>query len=178
MSLRHGLLGLLADQPGSGWDLLKRFETSLAFVWPATQSQLYTELGRMDDEGLVEVTDVGARNRKEYDLTIEGRTELERWLTEVEPERVRRDDAMLRVFFLWAIDPEQARGYLEREADQQRRFHELLEVVEQTIDWDESGFDRFGRLALENGLRVAEANEAWARWAAEQVGTRPASRPN
>ena len=45
MSLRHALLGLLAEHPASGYDLLKQFEGSLAFVWPATQSQLYTELG-------------------------------------------------------------------------------------------------------------------------------------
>ena len=63
MSLRHALLGLLSVEPASGWDLLKRFEQSLAFVWPATQSQLYTELNRMTDAGLVEVGATGARNR-------------------------------------------------------------------------------------------------------------------
>ena len=71
MSLRHALLGLLDDHPGSGWDLLKA-ETSLAFVWPATQSQLYTELGRLTDEGLIEVTAVRARNRREYGITPAG----------------------------------------------------------------------------------------------------------
>lgn len=169
MSLRHGVLGLLADRPGSGWDLLRRFEASLAFVWPATQSQLYTELKRMDGEGLVHVTDAGARNRKEYAITEEGRAELERWLTQTEPDRVHRNEALLRVFFLWAVEPAQARAYLEAQADEHRRQHELLEQLERTVDWDESGFDRCGRLALENGLRVSEANETWARWAATKV---------
>ncbi|MGB0972936.1 MAG: PadR family transcriptional regulator, partial [Mycobacterium sp.] len=41
MSLRFATLGLLAQRPGSGYDLLKRFEKSMANVWPATQSQLY-----------------------------------------------------------------------------------------------------------------------------------------
>src|SRR2546423_12038949 len=89
MSLRHGLLGLLADRQGSGWDLLKRFDSSLAFVWPATQSQLYTELNRMADDHLVEVTATGARNRKEYAITTEGREELRRWITHVGPQRKR-----------------------------------------------------------------------------------------
>ena len=110
MSLRHALLGLLADRPGSGWDLLKRFESSLAFVWPATQSQLYTELGRMADDGLVEVTATGARNRKEYAATAAGRSELEQWLTGTEPERSRRNEALLRVFFLGSVDPAAARA--------------------------------------------------------------------
>lgn len=170
MSLRHALLGLLADHPASGWDLLKRFESSLAFVWPATQSQLYTELGKMTDDGLVEVTSTGARNRKEYAITPQGRTELEHWLLDVTPERNRRNDALLRVFFLWAVDRRAARAYLEKEAEAYRQFHDLLVSVRDQVPWDDSDFDRFGRIALEHGLRITEATEAWARWAADEVG--------
>ncbi len=173
MSLRHALLGLLADHPGSGWDLLKQFETSLAFVWPATQSQLYTELGRMTDDELVEVTAAGARGRKEYAITDAGRAELARWITDVEPDRNRRNDALLRVFFLWAVDRTAARDYLEREADVYRRFHDRLTAVDEQTHWDETKFDRFSRLALENGLRVTAANEEWAHWAAAQLDTQP-----
>jgi PadR family transcriptional regulator AphA len=180
MSLRHALLGLLADQPGSGWDLLKRFEASLAFVWPATQSQLYTELGRMADDGLVTVVATGARNRKEYEITGSGRTELGRWLVDTEPERIRRSESILRVFFLWAIDAEAAAGFLRREADVYRAVRERLEDIERHAPWDDRDFDRFARIALENGLRVSAANEGWAQWAAEQVSpaqTSPSARP-
>ena len=47
MSLRHALLGLLADRPYSGWQLLKHFEGSLAYAWPALHSQIYPELARL-----------------------------------------------------------------------------------------------------------------------------------
>jgi len=169
MSLRHGLLGLLAEHPASGWDLLKRFESTLAFVWPATQSQLYTELNRMAADGLVEASAEGARNRKEYTITQSGRSELRRWITDVTPERNRRNDAVLRVFFLWAVEPDDARAYLEREAAAYRSFHELLEDVKDSTDWDRDEFDRYGRIALENGLRALAAYEEWARWAITQV---------
>ena len=169
MSLRHGLLGLLTDQPGSGWDLLKRFESSLAFVWPATQSQLYTELNRMAADGLVEASATGARNRKEYAITQDGRDELRRWITDVVPERNRRNDALLRVFFLWTVDRDAARAYLEREASAYKSFHDLLEQVKDSTHWDDSEFDRFGRIALENGLRSLAASEDWARWALGQL---------
>ncbi|HEX4820233.1 MAG TPA: PadR family transcriptional regulator [Acidimicrobiales bacterium] len=171
MSLRHGLLGLLADQPGSGWDLLKRFDSTLAFVWPATQSQLYTELNRMANDGLVEVTAQGARNRKEYAITPSGRDELSHWITDVTPERNRRNDAVLRVFFLWAVAPHEARGYLEREAEAYKTFHELLEQVKASTNWNETELDRYGRIALENGLRALTAYEDWARWAITQLDT-------
>lgn len=169
MSLRHALLGLLADRPGSGWDLLKRFETSLAFVWPATQSQLYTELGRLTDDGCIEVAAVGARNRKEYAITETGRDELTAWITGDEPDRGRRNEALLRVFFLWSVDREAARAYLEHEAAVYRAFHDVLEAVDRDTAWDESDFDRWARVALENGLRVTAANEAWAHWAVDRL---------
>ena len=69
VSLRIAALGLLAQHPGSGYDLLRRFEKSMANVWPATQSQLYGELNKLADGGLIEVSDVGPRGRKEYRIT-------------------------------------------------------------------------------------------------------------
>ena len=177
MSLRHALLGLLSVEPASGWDLLKRFEQSLAFVWPATQSQLYTELNRMEEAGLVSVTATGARNRKEYEITRAGRSELAHWITEVQPERNRRNDVLLRVFFLWTVDRAKAKAFLEREVEVYRNFHDLLEQVEASANWDESEFDRYGRLALENGIRVTAANEQWARWAVTQVDKGRTRRP-
>src|SRR5438093_632739 len=47
MSLRHALLGLLADHPMTGYDLTRTFDRSLANVWPASHSQIYPELARL-----------------------------------------------------------------------------------------------------------------------------------
>jgi DNA-binding PadR family transcriptional regulator len=69
VSLRIAALGLLAQKPASGYDLLKQFEQSMANVWPATQSQLYGELNKLADTGLIEVVDIGPRGRKEYRIT-------------------------------------------------------------------------------------------------------------
>ncbi|PRC59664.1 PadR family transcriptional regulator, partial [Mycobacterium sp. ITM-2017-0098] len=80
-SLRIAALGLLAEGPASGYDLLKLFEKSMANVWPATQSQLYSELNKLADGGLIEVSAVGPRGRKEYEITDAGRDELQRWVT-------------------------------------------------------------------------------------------------
>ena len=96
-------LGLLAQRPGSGYDLLKAFEKSMGNVWQATQSQLYGELNRLADEGLIEVTDLGPRGRKEYRITPAGRAELRRWVANPEEEPPFRDVALLRVFLLGEI---------------------------------------------------------------------------
>src|SRR6202453_1104742 len=112
VSLRFAALGLLAQQPGSGYDLLKRFEKSMANVWPATQSQLYGELNQLADAGLIEVTDTGPRGRKEYGVTPAGRAELLRWVTSPQEDPPYRSAELLRVFLLGEIPPDQARQYM------------------------------------------------------------------
>lgn len=47
-SLRYALLGLLAEEPASGYDLTKKFERMLQrYAWHAQHSQIYPELNRM-----------------------------------------------------------------------------------------------------------------------------------
>jgi PadR family transcriptional regulator AphA len=62
MSLRFALLGALADRPRTGYELLKHFEQSLAYAWPASHSQIYPELSRLREDRLIEQTGSGARN--------------------------------------------------------------------------------------------------------------------
>ncbi|MFF7726270.1 PadR family transcriptional regulator [Streptomyces sp. NPDC008001] len=170
MSLRHAMLGLLADRPASGYDLMKRFETSLSNVWPATQSQVYGELGKLTKAGLLEVAAEGPRGRKEYAITEEGRAELRRWLTETKPDPVRRSDVLLRVFFLNHLTPVEATAYLMGEAERAAGQHRVLKEVERNVDWGDDPLSVNGRLALEYGLRFMTMREEWARWAVEELG--------
>ncbi|MFS4094257.1 PadR family transcriptional regulator [Streptomyces sp. AF1A] len=169
MSLRHALLGLLSERPASGYDLLKRFETSLANVWPATQSQIYTELTKLAGSGLITVAAEGPRGRKEYALTDEGLAELRHWLTETTPQRTIRSDILLRVFFLGVLPPDQARGYLTELAQMSEQSIEQLRRLSDSIDWDDGNLSVHGRIALEYGLRFNAMRREWAEWAAEQI---------
>ncbi len=111
MSLRHAALGLLSQESASGYDLLKKFKLSMDNMWPATQSQLYGELNKLADAGLIKVADLGPRGRKEYAITDAGREELYRWMTSPQQDPPIRNAAMLRVFLLGQLTPSQAREY-------------------------------------------------------------------
>ncbi len=181
MSLRIAALGLLAQQSGSGYDLLKMFEKSLANVWPATQSQLYGELNRLADAGLIEVTDIGPRGRKEYRITKAGRAELQRWVMSPEDDPPLRDASLLRVFLLGAITPEQARKHMVAVAEVADADVARLEQLRDSIDWSDGDSLFFGRAALENGLRRFAMEADWARWVIDELdrrdkrSTRPAT---
>ncbi len=170
MSLRHAVLGLLAEAPASGYDLMKLFNASLANVWPATQSQVYGELTKLTAAGMAEVAAEGPRGRKEYAITDAGLDELRRWIIEVEPSGPPRSDGLLRVFFLGVLTPLEARTYLLSRAESASRTHSALEQLDKNLPWDDDMISVYGRLALDYGLRQSAMQADWARWAAEEIG--------
>ena len=170
MSLNHALLGMLSVRQASGYDLMKSFDTSLANVWPATQSQVYGELNRLAETGLITVAAEGPRGRKEYALTDAGLAELRKWMVDPRPEPARRSEGLLRVFFLDVIPPEQGLEYLTRQAEGAAERRARLQALCDSLDWTlEDTVTTNGRLVLEYGLRLTAMYEDWARWAAEQV---------
>ncbi len=165
-------LGLLAQRPGSGYDLLKSFEKSMGNVWQATQSQLYGELNKLAETGLIEVTDIGPRGRKEYRITPAGRADLERWVMNPEANPPLREASLLRVFLLGEVSPDQARQFMTGLAEQADAESEKLEGVRDSIDWTDGDSMFFGRAALEYGLRRYAMEADWARWVIDEIDRR------
>ncbi|HEX3783184.1 MAG TPA: PadR family transcriptional regulator [Pseudonocardiaceae bacterium] len=175
MSLRHAVLGLLNDKPASGYELMHTFNTSLVNVWPANQSQVYGELTRLAEAGLLSVSAEGPRGRKEYSITETGRAELVHWLADTEPNRVRRSETLLRVFFLGNLTDTQAVDYLRHEGEViDHRLDDLREMA-RTGDWDEHDLAIYGRLVLEYGLRLMAMHGEWTEWAVDQLNARHSS---
>lgn len=169
MSLRHAILGLLAEGPASGYGLTKQFDLSLRNVWSARHSQIYPELQKMAEAGWVRAGAEGARGRREYDITDEGRAELHRWLTSPLPERAQRNETLLRAFFLWTVPVEEAIGFLEATGRRSRDALDHLEALDAVIPWDDGGSDLMGRLVLEQGRRMAVTMAEWSDWAVAQL---------
>jgi DNA-binding PadR family transcriptional regulator len=167
-TLSHALLGLLAERPRTGYALLKHFEQSLGYAWPASHSQIYPELAKLRDAGLIREGEPLPRGGRPYELTDAGREEVRRWLRETEPSRSVRNEATLRVFFLWLLEPEEAAAYLRDEGRQARALLAELEAIAAEPDEDNAK-TRAYRIALELGLRSTRARLEWAEWAAAQV---------
>jgi DNA-binding PadR family transcriptional regulator len=168
MALRYALLGALADQPRTGYGLLKHFEQSLAYAWHASHSQIYPELARLLDEGLIEQTGSGARNSKTYALTPAGLAETRRWLRETSPDRRVRSDAALRTFFLWLLEPTEAAEQLEAERVYWRDAREeFLRIQREPTGHNKKA--RSFRIALEGAISDVETRLAWLDGALEEV---------
>lgn len=174
MSLRHAALGLLSQEPASGYDLLKKFKLSMDNMWPATQSQLYGELNKLANAGLIKVSDVGPRGRKEYAITDAGRDELYRWMISPEDDPPIRNASMLRVFLLGQLTKDQAQEYLQLllsicEAEH-LHYKEILAAYDWSDEDDDDAF--FARAVLEGGLRWTQYEIEWVHWVIEGLNKR------
>ena len=165
-------LGLLAQEPGSGYDLLRHFEKSMANVWPATQSQLYGELNKLAAAGLIEVADLGPRGRKEYRITAAGRAELRRWVANPQDDPPFRSPGLLRVFLLGEVPADQAREHMVAMAEGADAEVKRLEELRDSIDWADDAGAFYGRAALEYGLRANAMEGDWARWVVKSIDAR------
>ncbi|GIH90179.1 PadR family transcriptional regulator [Planobispora siamensis] len=105
----YALLGLLAVRPWTAYELTQQMRRSLHFVWPKSESLLYTEPKKLVGAGLARVTRQrrGGRTRAQYRITPAGRRALETWLDTEPAAPLFEIETMLRVTFADQGTPEQ-----------------------------------------------------------------------
>jgi DNA-binding PadR family transcriptional regulator len=138
MSIRHAILGLLAEQPLHGYDLKAAYEAEIV---PATQlnyGQVYTTLERLTRDGFVAhevVSQTERPDKKVYALTDAGRKELRQWLAS--PSRLDldlRNETFIKLILarrLRDVDPLEVLA-VERQACF-ARLHEVTQARAATI---------------------------------------------
>jgi DNA-binding PadR family transcriptional regulator len=98
MSIRQGILALLAEGPRHGYQLRQDFEAGTGGTWPLNIGQVYTTLARLERDELVMVAGDGDPSHKVYGLTDAGRVELSRWFeTPVRREDRPRDELAIKL---------------------------------------------------------------------------------
>jgi PadR family transcriptional regulator, regulatory protein AphA len=170
-TLGHALLGVLAEGPRTGYALVRHLAQSIAYAWPASHSQVYPELARLREAGLIREGAAAPRGGRVYELTDAGLEEVRRWLRETEPSRTVRNESALRLFFLWLLEPDEADAYLRAEVEQARATLDELERIAAQEDPDNPK-TRAYRTALELGLHTARARLEWAEGAVTAAARR------
>ena len=99
MSVRLGLMALLAEGESYGARLRAEFEERTGGTWPLNVGQVYTTLERLVRDGLVEPTgDPDPEGRIAYRLTPAGADELTGWWTSpVDRSSTPRDELTIKL---------------------------------------------------------------------------------
>lgn len=121
----HVVLGMLALEPRSGYDIKQLADISTRHFWAISYGQIYPELRRLLVAGLIKAQDAsrGTRPRTVYRLTPNGREALHSWVADPAIENVElRDEMLLKLFFADAMSRQETIRHLEA----MRRRHEQL----------------------------------------------------
>ncbi|HEY8646170.1 MAG TPA: PadR family transcriptional regulator [Gaiellaceae bacterium] len=108
------VLGLLAVRPLSGYDIKHAVDRTIRHFWAASYGQIYPELRQLEAAGWITGTDEsrGARSRRVFGITAEGRRQLADWLHGTETRIELRDESLLRLFFADTLPRDEALGLL------------------------------------------------------------------
>lgn len=96
------LLAMIRNGRRTGYEIKQLVDVSTRFFWAASYGQIYPELKRLEQAGLIRGEDEpsGGRQRRAYNLTPKGDEALDGWLrSQDEPLYELRDEALLKLFF-------------------------------------------------------------------------------
>lgn len=159
MSLRAAVLGLLAEEPASGYTLARDFDVAASVIWPAPKGEIYRELARLKKDGFaVQDAKTGARGKRIWHITAKGRSELKRWLKE-ESDYTLRYEPMLRGAFLTQLSPSEIAACIKAD---RAFFEEELRKLKQAKASPPTPRRERRRYGLTMAIAFYEALVAWS----------------
>lgn len=171
---QYAILGFLAKRDLSGYGLLRTFARISPFYWSESNAQVYPMLKKLEKEGMV-VSKLdetsGARKKRIYSITEQGKMHLMKWCREPLPESCYREELCLRLGLGQFLDQETLQEKLndfKRTLDRQRC--EFVDMRRHIRDDHKDRPDQpFLDLNLDYVEAMMDAKEKWCKHAMTQV---------
>ena len=172
MSIRRGLLALLAQEPMYGAQLRSEFESRTGGTWPLNVGQVYTTLARLERDGLVEgAGGSDGEGRIAYRLTDQGRAEVQRWwAAPVDRDNTPRDELVIKLALAVTVPGVDVRRVVQTQRTATLRHLQALTKLKRSTPDEtagparkQEGHDRelAWLLVLDNLVYAAEAEIRW-----------------
>jgi DNA-binding PadR family transcriptional regulator len=166
VALGEAILVCLTEHPMTGYELAKTFDASIGFFWKADHQQIYRELTRLRDRGYVqgrEIVQSGKPNKLVYTLTAQGTAALRHWAARPSSPPSIKDDMLVRLCALDAIDMEPMRADLMARLEYHRdRLARYERVLKKRFPQGSASLADTGKLlGLRLGLRHERAVVEW-----------------
>ena len=154
------ILGMVSREARSGYEIKAAVDNTTRFFWAASYGQIYPELKRLSEAGLVEGIDAsrGDRKRTVYAITTDGEAELKDWLRQPPETSEMREEGLLKLFFAGALKPAEA---VETLRAMRRKRLELSERLRSLEPEKTELQDPYPLMVLRAGI---EFNQWFADW--------------
>ena len=172
-TLSLAVLGLISQNPQSGYDIRKVFSTTPLGHFSSSPGAIYPALRRIEASGWLRAAgrrEKTGRHRTVYKITPRGLTVLKRHLS----QPVTRgdivwhmDDLMLRFAFMdQIVGREKTLQFLRAFASE---IDAYVPILRSYLDGATDTLPPCGRLAMEQGIAGYEMNAQWAKRAAREL---------
>jgi PadR family transcriptional regulator, regulatory protein AphA len=173
------ILGMLGLGARTGYDIKQVSDASTRFFWGASYGQIYPELRRLAEAGLVEAEDdpAGGRKRVAYRLTDAGQKALREWLLSEAPmEFGMRAEGLLKLFFGGLLEAEQV---LENVRAWRRDLEQSVAFFRGEIEpLARTTTSAYPYLVYQYGIELLEWNVDWCKRAERTLSREGRSRPS
>jgi PadR family transcriptional regulator, regulatory protein AphA len=150
------ILGMLRKGARTGYEIKAKADISTRFFWQIGYGQIYPELKRLEEAGLIEgeAEPSGGRQRRAYSIAPAGEQALHAWLASGgELRHELRHEGVLRFFFADLLDhAEQLSLLATMRAEHERVRAELERIAPSAEARSADSGDRFPLLTLETGI--------------------------
>jgi DNA-binding PadR family transcriptional regulator len=156
------ILGFVRKGAKSGYEIKALVDNSTRFFWAASYGQIYPELKRLAEAGLITGSDspTGGRKRTVYEITADGEEELRNWLRQRPETFEMRDEGLLKLFFADALPREEALEILREMRATRLAINERLQAIKDLKLKGEIE-DPFPLIVLEGGLEFTQWFAEW-----------------
>lgn len=162
------ILGLVRSEPRSGYEIKAMVDGSTRFFWAASYGQIYPELKRLAEGGLVSGAEAptGGRRRTVYEITADGEEELKAWLRQPPQTYEMREEGLLKLFFANALPRQEAAEILRAMRAHRLDVLSQLRAIEPVAQEKQ---DPFPLMVLRSGIEFTEWFADWCGRMEEQV---------
>lgn len=162
LSPEMALLGLVYGSPGHGYDLHRKVNSDLGYVWHLSQSQAYTILKRLEAQGDISAEEIPQEKlppRQLLHITEKGRARFLGWLEASSGGSTRaiRLEFITRLYFIRQYMPEKLAQVFDQQRTEVRTHIQRLE----TISAELPGEQIYNHMSLDLRLKQLESVLEW-----------------
>lgn len=167
MALSHAILAALMDRPHSGYDLAKRFDGSVGFFWHASHQQIYRELSKLEQVGLLNAECIeqdGRPNKKLYSVNESGRQALQDWIETPSKVMALKDELLVKLFAGYVVPKDILLKEIKHHYRQHRTHLDTYQAEAQLYSQNLhqlSEAQKFQYATLRAGIHYETARLAW-----------------
>lgn len=159
------ILGLLAHENLTGYDIKKQIDGAISFFWKGSFGSIYPALSDMEEQGLIKRKKADASGGREkiiYQITKKGKDTLKAWLNDEKATNDLKYETLLKMYFGGVEDRSITIRNIEIFEEQVKENLELLKVYKENLEriLDQEDHIHF-YLTVTFGI---ETYEAYLRW--------------